>query len=127
MLNDLLKQIIADVCYIGATTIFGIVSYQVKKFMDSKRDLIAQQQEALKQQLGDILYNKDVNIAKRIVTAVEQMGREFNWEGAAKHSKATEIISQKTNLSSGDIYDIIKSVVGELNKDKQKSNIQSTQ
>lgn len=123
MMNDILKQIIADVCYIGVTTIVGIATYYGKKFIDSKKDLIEKQKEALKQQIGDAQYNKDVNTAKRIVKAVEQMGKEYNWEGAVKHSKAVEKITTQTGLSSGDIFDIIKSVVGELNKDKEKSGV----
>ncbi|MEY8001220.1 hypothetical protein AB8U03_13645 [Clostridium sp. Mt-5] len=122
---DLAKEIITDVCYIGVTTIAGIATYYGKKFIDSKQGLIDKQQEALKQQIGDAQYQKDVDIAKRTVLAIEQEGKEFNWEGALKHSKATEIISRKTGLSSGDIYDIIKSVVSEINLDK-KSLTQNT-
>lgn len=117
-MNDLVKQIIQDICYIGVTTIFGVASFYFKKFLDSHRSLIDKQKEALKQQIGNEQYRKDVDIAKRSVLAVEQMGKEFNWEGAIKHSKATEIITQKTGLSSGDIYDIIKSVCGEINLKK---------
>lgn len=122
MIGELTKQIIANVCYIGVTTIIGIATYYGKKFIDSKQGLIDKQQESLKQQIGDAQYQKDVGIAKRIVLAVEQEGKEFDWEGALKHSKATELISQKTGLSSGDIYDIIKSVVGEINLNKKNSN-----
>lgn len=118
---DLAKEIITDICYIGVTTIAGIATYYGKKFIDSKQGLIDKQQEALEQQIGYAQYNKDVDIAKRTVLAIEQEGKEFNWEGDLKHSKATEIISQKTGLSSGDIYDIIKSVVGEINLDKESS------
>lgn len=123
MANDVLKQIIADVCYIGFTTIAGIATYYIKKFIDSKQDLIEKQKEALKKQLGDAQYNKDVDTAKRIVMAVEQMGKEYNWEGAVKHSKAVEKITAQTGLSSGDIFDIIKSVVAEMNKDKQNNDV----
>jgi hypothetical protein len=121
MMNEVTKQIIIDICYIGATTIFGLVSYYGKKFMDNHNALIEKQQEALKQQVGDAQYKKDVDTANRIVMAVEQMGKEYNWEGAVKHSKAVEKITAQTGLSSGDIFDIIKSVVGEMNKDKEKN------
>ncbi|MBC2579679.1 hypothetical protein [Clostridium sp. DJ247] len=126
MMNDLLKQIIVDVCYIGVTTIAGIATYYGKKFIDSKQNFIEKQKEVLKQQLGDAQYKKDVDTAKRIVMAVEQMAREHNWEGAVKHSKAVEKITAQTGLSSGDIFDIIKSVVGELNKDKEKTIVATT-
>lgn len=126
MMNDILKQIIVDVCYIGVTTIAGIATYYGKKFIDSKQELIEKQKEALKQQIGDAQYNKDVDTAKRIVMSVEQMGKEFNWEGAIKHSKAVEKISAVTGLSSGDILDIIKATVGELDKDKEKTPADST-
>lgn len=94
MINDILKNVIQDICYVGVTTIAGMATYYGKKFIDSKQDLIGRQ-KALKQQLGDAQYNKDVDTAKRIIMAVEQMGKEYNWEGAVKHSKATEIITQK--------------------------------
>jgi len=118
-MNDLVKQIIQDVCYIGVTTIFGVASFYFKKFIDSHKDLIEKQQEALKQQIGDAQYNKDVEIAKMMIYKVEELAKEYNWESTIKHSKATEFISAKTDLSSGDIYDIIKSTIGELNKNKQ--------
>lgn len=117
-MSILLSQIIINVIYILLTVIAGIATYYGKKFIDSKQGLIEKQKEALKQQLGDAQYNKDVDIAKRTVLAVQEMGKEFNWEGAVKHSKATEIITQKTGLSSGDIYDIIKSVCAEINLKK---------
>lgn len=126
MMNDVLKQIIVDVCYIGLTTIAGIATYYGKKFINSKQELIEKQKEALKQELGVAQYNKDIDTAKRIVMAVEQMGKEYNWEGTVKHSKAVEKITAQTGLSSGDIFDIIKSVVGELNKDKEKSTAASS-
>ena len=109
---DIAKEIITDVCYVGVTTIAGIATYYGKKFIDSKQGLIEKQKEALKKQIGDAQYNKDVDIAKRTILAIEQ-------EGAMKHSKATEIITQKTGLSSGDIYDIIKSVCAEINLNKK--------
>lgn len=121
---DTIKEIIIDVCYIGVTTIAGIATYYGKKFIDSKQGLIQKQQETLKQQIGDAQYKKDIEIAQRTVFAVEQMGKEYDWEGAVKHSKATEIISQKTGLSSGDIYDIIKSVVSEINLEYKSYNKQ---
>ncbi|MFL0195296.1 hypothetical protein ACJDU8_06900 [Clostridium sp. WILCCON 0269] len=43
--------------------------------------------------------------------AVEQMDKEYNWEGAVKHSKAVEKITAQIGLSSGDIFDIIKATV----------------
>lgn len=117
-MSVILSQIIVDIIYLLITIIGGIATYYVKKFIDSKQDLIDKQKEALKQKLGDEQYNKDLDIAERVVLAVEQMGKEFNWEGAVKHSKATEIITQKTGLSSGDIYDIIKSVCYKINLKK---------
>lgn len=120
---DIAKTIIENVCYVGVTTIAGIATYYGKKFIDSKQGLIQKQQEALKQQIGDAQYQKDIDVAKRTIFAVEQEGKEFNWESEIKHSKATEIISQKTGLSSGDIYDIIKSTVAKINLNKKSSVI----
>ncbi len=53
-----------------------------------------------------------------IVMAIEQMGREYNWEGTVKHSKAVEKITTQTGLNSGEIFDIIKSVIGKMNENK---------
>ena len=126
MINDVLKQIIENVCYIGFTTIAGIATYYGKKFIDSKQDLMDKQKEALKQQLGDAQYKKDKDKAQEIIMAVEQMGKEYNWEGAIKHSKAVEKITAATGLSSGDIFDIIKATICELNKDKSATVVNNT-
>ncbi|WP_175562184.1 hypothetical protein [Clostridium magnum] len=48
------------------------------------------------------------------------MGKEYNWEGAIKHSKAVEKITAQTMLSSGDIFATIKSVVANINQGKDK-------
>ncbi|MFL0196712.1 hypothetical protein ACJDU8_14270 [Clostridium sp. WILCCON 0269] len=127
MINDILKNTIQDICYIGVTTIAGIATYYGKKSIGSKQELIGKQKEALKQQLGDAQYNKDVDTAKRIIMAVEQMGKEYNWEGAIKHSKVVEKITTQTGLSAGDIFDIIKATVSEIGKDKKTSPTQTVQ
>lgn len=44
-MNDIVKQIIQDICYIGATTIIGIASYYFKRFIDSKQDLVKHQKD----------------------------------------------------------------------------------
>ncbi|OMH22118.1 hypothetical protein AC231_12295 [Clostridium pasteurianum] len=79
-------------------TILEIGRRQVKAFLDSKQELINKQKEALKQTMGIELYNKDVDVVKNAVKTVEQLGKEFNWEGAIKHSKVLELIEGKTAL-----------------------------
>lgn len=117
-MSVILSQIIIDIIYLLITIIGGIATYYVKKFIDSKQDLIDKQKEALKQKLGDEQYNKDLETAKMMIFKVEELAKEYNWESAVKHSKATEFISAKTSLSSGDIYDIIKATCAALKTNK---------
>ncbi|XOQ58323.1 MAG: hypothetical protein ACFWUI_01205 [Clostridium sp.] len=57
-----------------------------------------------------------------MVKTVEQLGKEFNWEGAVKHSKVLELIEGKTGLSDDEIYNIIKSTVLEVNQYVNKND-----
>jgi hypothetical protein len=125
MIKELLvNQIIPQICYVIIATVAGIVTYEVKKFLVAKHELIEKQKQELIQKIGIDKYNQDIEIAKGVIMAVEQMGREYNWEGIIKHAKATELISQKTGLNSEDIFNIIKATVAELNKEKVKQVVQ---
>ena len=120
MLKDLLvNEVIPQILYVVITTILGLATYYVKKFLDSRKSFIETQKEQLIQRIGIEKYNQDIAIAKQIVLAVEQMGKNFDWEGAVKKSKAVEIIGQKTGLGIEDIYNIIEATVAEFNRDKK--------
>jgi len=67
--------------------------------MDSKQNLIEKQKEVIKQSMDIELYNKDVAVVKNEVKTVEQLGKEFDWDGAIKHSKVLELIQGKTGLT----------------------------
>ncbi|MFU0784327.1 hypothetical protein [Clostridium sp.] len=62
------------------------------------------------------------HIVQDMVKTVEQLGKEFNWEGAVKHSKVLELIEGKTGLSDDEIYNIIKSTVLEVNQYVNKND-----
>lgn len=113
--QTIINDIIIPVVGAGVATILEIGRRQVKAFLDSKQELIEKQKEALKQTIGIEQYNKDEAIVKDAVKTVEQLGKEFNWEGAVKHSKVLELISGKTGLSDDDIFNIIKGTVLEVN------------
>lgn len=119
MVRDIfVNQIIPQLLYIVITAIIGVISYYVKQALDAHKDYIDIQKQQIIQKIGENAYNQDLAIAKQIILAVEQMGREFNWQSEMKHSKATEMIVKKTGLSEEEIYNIIKATVGEFNNNK---------
>ena len=93
---------------------------QLKKYLDSKQELVEKQKEAIQQSMGIEQYNKDVNTVKQSVMTIEQLGKEYDWEGALKHSKVLQLVEGKTGLSDEEIFNIIKATVGELNQNKTK-------
>ncbi|WPC42982.1 hypothetical protein [Clostridium sp. JS66] len=113
-MDNLIKEIISDSCYLIITTIFGIIAYQVRLFQIKHADFLKVQEESLKQQLGDEQYKKDKEIAEMLVLKVEELGKQYNWQGEEKYNKAVEFISNKTGLDSTDIYDIVKSTVTKI-------------
>ena len=122
MTNLIFDKIIADTCYLGVTLIFGVTSFYIKKFLNSKKDFLEHEKNILKEKLGIEQYKKDVSIAKNIVLSIEEIAKSYDWKGAIKHSNAVELIKKKTNLKDDDIDMIIKSVVAGLNKGKPKIN-----
>ncbi|MFL0197407.1 hypothetical protein ACJDU8_17830 [Clostridium sp. WILCCON 0269] len=111
VINNILVPIIGAV--IG--TVIEIGRRQIKSYLDSKQELIQKQKEAVIQSIGIDRYNKDKQIIQDAVKTVEQLGKEFNWEGAVKHSKVLELIKGRTGLSDDYIYNIIKGTVLEVN------------
>lgn len=114
VINNIIIPIVGAV--IG--TILEIGRRQLKAYLDSKKDLIEKQKEAVKQSMGIELYNKDVKVVQDAVKTIEQIGREMNWDGTLKHSKVLELVKDKTGLSDTEIYNIIKATVLEVNKYK---------
>ena len=114
ILNSVVTPIL--VAIIG--TIIEIARRQLKTFLDSKQELIAKQKEALVQTIGIDKYNSDVATVTQAVKTVEQLGKEFNWEGELKHSKVLDLIKGKTGLTDEDIYNTIKAVVLDISQNK---------
>lgn len=119
MKSLVINQIIVPLLGAAIGTIIEIGRRQVKKYLDSKQELIDMQKEAVKQSMGIEQYNKDKQTVSDTVKAVEQLGKEFNWEGILKHSKVLELIEGKTGLSEEEIYNTIKATVLEINKPKE--------
>jgi len=111
----LINNILIPLFVAGIGTVLEIGRRQLKAFLDSKQQLIQKQQEALIQTMGIEQYNKDKQTIHDAVETVEQLGKEFNWEGTIKHSKVLHLIEGKTGLSDTDIYNIIKAAVLEVN------------
>lgn len=116
--QTVINEIIIPIIGAGVVTVLEIGRRQLKAFLDSKQDLINKQKEALKQTIGIEQYNKDVTVVKNAVKTVEQLGREFNWEGTLKHTKVLELIKNKTGLTDEEIFNIIKATVLEVNNMK---------
>lgn len=123
----IVNQIVIPVLVAGIGTILEIGRRQVKFYLDSKQDLIKKQDKALEQSMGTEQYNKDKTYLKGIVKTVEQLGKEFDWEGTVKHSKVLEIIKDKTNLRDDEIYNIIKETVFEVNQGNNKTTTDPVQ
>ncbi len=116
MNTEIVNSIVIPIIGAAIGTIIEIGRRQIKSYMDSKQKLIEKQKEAVKQSMGIELYNKDVKVVQDTVKTVEQIGKEFDWDGALKHSKVLELIAGKTGLSDTEIYNIIKATVLEVNK-----------
>ncbi|URZ15814.1 hypothetical protein [Clostridium felsineum] len=109
-----INQILIPLLVAVIGTILEVSRRQLKGYLDSKKELIEKQKEALKQSMGIEQYNKDVAIIKQAVATVEQLGKEFNWDGVLKHSKVLEMIRGKTKFTDEEIYNMIKATVLEV-------------
>ncbi|AGK95420.1 hypothetical protein [Clostridium pasteurianum] len=116
--QTVINEIIIPIIGASVVTVLEIGRRQLKAFLDAHKELIEKQKEAVIQTIGTEKYNKDVAIVKNAVFAVEQLGKEFNWEGAIKHSKVLELITGKTGLTDDEIFNIIKGAVLEVNNFK---------
>ena len=119
MSETLITSILTPIIVAVIGTIIEIARRQLKVYLDSKQQLIEKQKEALVQAMGVEKYNSDVAIVKQAVQTVEQLGKEFNWEGTLKHSKVLELIEGKTGLTDEQIFNIIKATVLGVNQAKK--------
>lgn len=119
MINLIFNQIIPDILFLIIAISFCFLVYYIKNYVNIQKELINKQKAELDNVLEKTNYETDKTKAIEIINAIEQMGKEFDWEGIAKHSRATELINQNTNLNTEDIFNIIKATVNEINKNKQ--------
>lgn len=112
----LLNEVILPVIGAGVVTVLEVGRRQIKAYLDSKKDLIEKQKEAVQQQIGIEQYNKDVTVIKNAVSTAEQLGKEFDWKGEIKHNKVLQLIEGRTGLTDEEIYNTIKAAVLEVNK-----------
>ncbi|MDT8717749.1 hypothetical protein IAI10_13855 [Clostridium sp. 19966] len=121
MKDIIINQIIIPVAAAAIGTILELARRQLKKYLDSKQELIEKQKEALQQSIGIDQYNKDKAVVQDAVKTVEQLGKEFDWQGTLKHSKVLEMIEGKTGLTDDEIFNIIKAAVLEVNNIKTQN------
>jgi hypothetical protein len=120
------NYIISYVLYLAITGVLSYGAVLMKKMKDDKNsfynkqlEFISQQQEALKEKMGQDEYNHTKEVAQDIVYKVEQLGKELAWDAVTKHTNAAEEIAAKcTGLTDEEIYNIIKTTVGMLNAKK---------
>ncbi|WP_257675627.1 hypothetical protein [Clostridium felsineum] len=110
-----INQIVIPLLVAIIVSILEVSRRQLKSYIDSKKELIEKQKEALKQSMGIEQYNKDVATIKQAVATVEQLGKEFKWDGALKHSKVLDMIEGKVGLNDEEVYELIKGAVKEIN------------
>lgn len=118
MKEQIINQIIIPILGVLFNIIIGVIAYYAKQFYNKNKGIIELQEEQLKQKIGIDKYNQDVAIIKQTVQAVEQMGKEFNWQAEIKNSKVLEMIEGKIGLSDAEIYNVIKAAVLEVNNSK---------
>lgn len=113
-MDNLIKEIISNACYLIITGLFSLIYYNVKQFLNKHSEFLQKQDKALEQQLGEKEYKRDKEMAEMLVLKVEELGKNYNWNGEEKYNKAVEFISNKTGLDKDDIFDIIKSTVTKI-------------
>lgn len=116
----MVTTIISDIAYIIITTLFALISFYVKQFLNKHADLLEKQEKSLENKIGVDQYNLDKSIAIDIILRVEEEAKTFDWSSEIKHSKATSLIAEKTGLSPEDIYNIIKATVTKIKLNKVK-------
>lgn len=111
----IINSIVIPLVGAGIVTVLALARNEAKAVFKAHKAFIEKQENALETTIGTEQYNKDKQIVKDAVYAAEQLGKEFDWRGELKHSKALEFIEGKTGLSDSDVYNIIKGTVLEVN------------
>jgi hypothetical protein len=118
-----LTTIIPDLGYIIIATLFALISYYAKDFLNKHANFIAEQEKALKDKIGVDQYNMDKSVATDIILRIEEEAKQFDWSSEIKHSKATSLISKETGLDAESIYNIIKATVTKIKMGQVKSDV----
>lgn len=119
MKEILINQILSPIIGAIVSMLLGILVYYVNQFYNKQKRFLELQEKELIQKIGIEKYSADVEVVKNAVKTVEQIGKEKNWMGDLKYTKALEIIKGKTGLTDEDIYNIIKAAVLEVNAMKK--------
>lgn len=82
-----INQIIVPVVAAIVSTILELGRRELKKYLAAKHDLIEHQKEQIQHAIGIDQYNHDKVVVQDAVKTVEQLGKEFDWEGTLKHAK----------------------------------------
>lgn len=119
MKEILINQVLSPIIGAIVSMLLGILVYYVNQFYNKQKRFLELQERELIQKIGIEKYSADVEVVKNAVKTVEQIGKEKNWMGDLKYTKALEIIKGKTGLTDEDIYNIIKAAVLEVNAMKK--------
>lgn len=114
MKDIILNQIVAPLIGVVLSTILGVLTFYIHKFLASHKSMVELQKQALIQKIGIDKYNADVALVQGAVATAEQLGKEFDWKGALKHTKVLEMIEGKTGLSDEEIFNAIKAAVAQI-------------
>lgn len=118
MRNLFISQVVIPILGVVFNILLGVIAFYIKTFWNKHKNVLELQRQQLIQKIGIDKYNADVVKVKEAVYAAEQLGKEFDWNGTLKHSKVLEMIEGKTGLTDDQIFNIIKSLVGEMNSNK---------
>jgi hypothetical protein len=120
-----INQVVAYALYLIIMAVVGFILKEVQILKNDKKSFYNQflsvkdtELQHTKELLGQQNYDKAKQIIVDAVYQAEQLGKEMVWDGLTKHSKVSEWVAGKTNLSEEDIFSIIKSTVGYINSHK---------
>lgn len=120
---QMIIQYLPGVMYLAITIMIGFFNALAHDCYKRHKEFLDNKCEQLIQKIGIDEYNHNIKIAKGIINSFEEQARNFNWEGAIKHAKLAEQISNKTGLTDDQIFDVIKATVNEWNANKPAATI----